>query len=422
MAPRTSSWPTLNNLPSTDRNIKRVDGWINARRKEDGAEGLWRVHDGLYDLQEWIPKHPGGSQWLEITKGVDITELFETYHLKGDVATQKLRTFYVRNASTPRSSPFTFKPDGFYKVLKSRVSKKISTINHSNILLKSKLVVDTFILLALLLCAESARRNSYYVAVLAGVSLAFGLVANHNFTHLKDNWRMYYIQLGLFSVREWRISHTVSHHCYANTVCDLEMTLPYPFIHWYPSKDKPWSVLWFSKLTPLTYPFSTIYLILGRTITLNNEKADCLSFIIPIVLMSAGNLSLGSVLTIWLLVITTMSSVFVFLGFNGAHHHPDNFHDGDEISQQDIDFGLHQLNACSERQIIGNSVVISMITFGDHSLHHLFPGLDHSLLPHIYDVFEETCKEFGLELKLRTYGEYVRGQFQQLVRTNPRKA
>lgn len=68
MAPRTSSWSVWNNLESTDYSMRSPDDWIKARYKEDGAEELWRVHDGLYDLQSWIKNHPGGSQWLEITK------------------------------------------------------------------------------------------------------------------------------------------------------------------------------------------------------------------------------------------------------------------------------------------------------------------------------------------------------------------
>lgn len=68
MAPRISSWPVWNNLISTDNNIRSADSWIEARRKEDGADGFWRIYDGLYDLKQWIHKHPGGSQWLEITK------------------------------------------------------------------------------------------------------------------------------------------------------------------------------------------------------------------------------------------------------------------------------------------------------------------------------------------------------------------
>jgi len=68
MAPRTSSWSMWNNVPSTDKDIKSADDWIEARRCEDGADELWRIHDGLYNLEQWISKHPGGPQWLEITK------------------------------------------------------------------------------------------------------------------------------------------------------------------------------------------------------------------------------------------------------------------------------------------------------------------------------------------------------------------
>lgn len=77
MAPRTSSWPVWSNIPSTDKNIKSADDWIEARQNDDGAEGLWRVHDGLYDLENWIPKHPGGSQWLQITKVVIVLSIFK---------------------------------------------------------------------------------------------------------------------------------------------------------------------------------------------------------------------------------------------------------------------------------------------------------------------------------------------------------
>lgn len=42
--------------------------WLEAKRETDGAEGLWRVHDGLYDLGSFVDSHPGGAEWLEMTK------------------------------------------------------------------------------------------------------------------------------------------------------------------------------------------------------------------------------------------------------------------------------------------------------------------------------------------------------------------
>lgn len=69
MTSRTSSWTFWSNTPSTDYSVKSADDWIEARRQEDGTDGkLWRIYDGLYDLEKWIHKHPGGPQWLKITK------------------------------------------------------------------------------------------------------------------------------------------------------------------------------------------------------------------------------------------------------------------------------------------------------------------------------------------------------------------
>jgi len=58
-----------------------------------------------------------------------------------------------------------------------------------------------------------------------------------------------------FIFSEWRISHVLSHHIYTNTVQDLEMSLLYPFIHWFPTIDKPFTVRLFPYLTPIIYPF-----------------------------------------------------------------------------------------------------------------------------------------------------------------------
>jgi len=86
-------------------------------------------------------------------------------------------------------------------VLKSRVKKKLSKINRRDVSIKSILVIDTWFFATLILCAAVAQTQSTVLALFAGISLGLGTVASHNFTHLKDNWRMYYIQLSMFSVR-----------------------------------------------------------------------------------------------------------------------------------------------------------------------------------------------------------------------------
>jgi len=41
---------------------------------------LWYVHGKAYDLQTFMNNHPGGEQALVMARGLNATELFETYH------------------------------------------------------------------------------------------------------------------------------------------------------------------------------------------------------------------------------------------------------------------------------------------------------------------------------------------------------
>lgn len=42
--------------------------WLKGRRADDNAEGLWRVHDKLYNLKDFVEFHPGGKEWLTLTE------------------------------------------------------------------------------------------------------------------------------------------------------------------------------------------------------------------------------------------------------------------------------------------------------------------------------------------------------------------
>lgn len=91
-------------------------------------------------------RHPGGRDWLERTRGQDITEAYEVHHIniektfpylppfplaltvdfdhngdEGDFdlflahCDRILKKCYVKDINTPRNSPFTFEDDGFYR-------------------------------------------------------------------------------------------------------------------------------------------------------------------------------------------------------------------------------------------------------------------------------------------------------------------
>lgn len=59
----------MNKYPSfRDETIKGCWKWLEGRREDDNAEGLWRVHDKLYNLRDFSENHPGGKEWIYLTK------------------------------------------------------------------------------------------------------------------------------------------------------------------------------------------------------------------------------------------------------------------------------------------------------------------------------------------------------------------
>lgn len=44
------------------------DMWLQDKQDTDGADGLWRIENELYDFSSYINSHPGGQDWLSMTK------------------------------------------------------------------------------------------------------------------------------------------------------------------------------------------------------------------------------------------------------------------------------------------------------------------------------------------------------------------
>ena len=87
----------------TDRDvvIKTSMRWLKAKAVDDDCGGLWRIHDDLYDFEKFIKIHPGGADWLSLTKGTDITEAVESMHALG-IPKKLLAKYRVRRATTTR--------------------------------------------------------------------------------------------------------------------------------------------------------------------------------------------------------------------------------------------------------------------------------------------------------------------------------
>ena len=52
---------------------------------------LYIIDGKVYDLKEWIPRHPGGSLWFARSKGRDISAPFHVYHPNIEKAVKVLK-------------------------------------------------------------------------------------------------------------------------------------------------------------------------------------------------------------------------------------------------------------------------------------------------------------------------------------------
>jgi fatty acid desaturase len=123
----------------------------------------------------------------------------------------------------------------------------------------------------------------------------------------------------------------------------------------------------------------------------------------------------GYIIFIWHSIITLGSFMYSLIAVNAGHHGPDRVHEGDEIKS--LDYGIYQISATMDRSEASSNLFMALTHFGDHLLHHLFPALDHALLPQFREVLFETCEEFNEKIVDCTIIQAVSNQFKQLGRT-----
>ncbi|PSN47115.1 Cytochrome b5-related protein [Blattella germanica] len=419
-----SSIPGLGRAPTYRKeNLRSASLWLKGKRTDDGIEeGLWRVHDGLYDFSSFINKHPGGSDWLNFTKGTDITEAFESHHIKESVRNY-LKQYYIKPATKPRFSPYTFHENGFYRTLKRRAQPIIANIPLGPAR-RSKIWLDMMMAITMSMSVLAATTYSYIVGFLAGFLMTFTVMGAHNFLHLRDNFRMYYLDISFMSSRDWRVTHALSHHMYPNTQLDIELCFNEKIFQWMPLKHKSWALRygsWF--YSPIIYALLFFLSFNARVASIISGsrpmRYDIVIPFIPLMLMYYfSGATFGETFFMWVWIVCVSSFIFGFLGFNGAHHHPNIFHDGD-TPRFDRDFGLGQIDAVRDHVELAHNLFIVLLTFGEHSLHHLFPTMDHTNLHHLYPIFHQTCKDFGVEYKPLRLKELIRGSYELLAKNEP---
>jgi cytochrome b involved in lipid metabolism len=318
----------------SDFSFKR---WLKEKAKDDNVEDLWRIHDTLYDFSDFVHFHPGGESWLRLTKGSDITELFETHHLSS-IPEKLLEKYKVSPSKTARNIKLTFYDDGFYKTLKGRVREVLKDIDIEKHEAKSKAIIDTLLILTLVSAVATALSKSHLLATLSGLLITWTVIAAHNFLHKKDNWRMKLFNLGMLTYKEARVFHAMSHHMYPNTYIDYEMLAFEPILNWLPdaTRKAPFLRLLSRIYEPVVFTFSSINEFAKRFRQFSKHRSymhkdDFILLIIPAIMILANPSNALIMLYLWFYMTLVNSFTYMMLGLNAGHHHPEIVHAGDFV-------------------------------------------------------------------------------------------
>ncbi|KAF5308058.1 hypothetical protein FQR65_LT06433 [Abscondita terminalis] len=405
---------------------KTTKKWVDEKRKIDDIGELWRIHDNLYDVSDFIEKHPGGKFWLEETQGMDITEAFESHHIKSDTPQLTLQKYFVKKATKPRASPFTFYENGFYKTIKRKARPILKTLP-KDCHKKSNMYTD-LLLLATFLCSWLANVfSSYYLIILASITCSFLLVAVHNYNHQRDNFRMLYGDLMMMSSREYRFIHILSHHAFSNSRGDLQLNFVYPVVNFFP-ESKSFFTKYFTWITctviffPIKLHLVGLINLLGVIINKKNYVNSLLPLLLPVAMYFGSGKSLWSTLGTWQLILVGTSILVTTIAYTTTHAHPDLYIEGDAMRpKEELDWGVGQLDTTFDRKDIMGNQFLSFVMFGDHALHHLFPTLDHAYLQYLYPLLEETLKEFNFKsINITTTPDIYLGFYRQAARELPK--
>jgi len=202
--------------------------------KHNSRQSAWVSVEGkVYDVTQWVDSHPGGSEYIELAAGRDITYLFDSYHPFTDKPSAVLKKFEIGTLKT-HEFPTYDKDTGFYRECKEAVGKYFKDNN-----LHYKSPFSGLWRMACILFVMYHAYNTIYfseanfivrlaLASLFGVCQALLLIhmmhdACHSAIGYNEVWWkiigrtcMDFLTGG--DMKHWHHQHVIGHHVYTNVM------------------------------------------------------------------------------------------------------------------------------------------------------------------------------------------------------------
>jgi len=404
---------------------------------------LWYVHGQAYDLQTFLGSHPGGKEALIMARGLNATELFETYHFARSPPEWILEKYRVNenNKHLDREAlkaalleieslsdmekkellgeKFLFEKDGFYAKIKAKAKDYFvkNNLTPRATLLWQTVAIFQLVLIAALMYPSFIMGNIWIAALFGAVKGVTAVGTGHAMSHyslFKGKWNIIIFRFGsplvLSNPTIWSTSHVISHH--VNTLTDIDLQDNYPLKRVQPALPH----LWFHKFqhfyiwpvylfglplwTAVDF-FSTIPTIFTgkhemRYFPLAQRIENLIVFGLNLLLTVAFPfffLEFYHALTVSVIA-NAVSSLIVVLQITVNHEVPDTM---SKLPDGKIDWGIHQVLTSHN---FSTTSLFWLHCSGGLNMqleHHLFPSVHYVHYHALAEIVKKSCAEYNLD-------------------------
>ena len=413
-----------------------IEVWVDMKT----ASQLWKIHGHYYDLEAFLARHPGGDV-IELGRGRDCTELWESVHLLSDTPRTLLARFRVEPPvdAEPELNIYEWQADGFYSTLRRRVREHFDGTD-------GKATPAYFVRWGLLVAAWAGFlvlglwQGSIVFAILAGLTIEIlDNTVSHDGSHnavSRKSWinklASYTQYIYFWAHPVWAHHHVFAHHSYTG-VQGLDPDLDNNFLQ---RKSQVQAVRWWHRgqgwLTWLYLPwFMTLVqsgaymfsLIFQKPIFGVPFKRDYRELSVAVALWTVSVVVHFVVpfmlLPFWqalaVIAVYYMTQSFYYWAAVAPNHdtlatvrHGEASTDIDTLRQSPIDWGEKQVRSTSNFRLLNATVTRHMNWFFGgiqyQIEHHLFPTISHCHYPDLAPIVMRTCREFGVPYEAPTWG------------------
>lgn len=404
---------------------KSVEIWNSDKRFADkilyGVEPqYWSFKNKMYDLSNFIDQHPGGTHWLKMTQGTDITDFVQIHHLDIEKIEEILKIYYVKDCEKkPEFLRFEWLEDSLFNSIRTRILKEFKAKGTSASLLAR---AQYFLLIFIFLCSFYLLflTQSPIFAVITGLLCLSMLGIGHNFIHQKPSLFRFCADLTLFGSYQWTISHALSHHTYANLELDIEIDAIEPFIYYLSNKPKNPIIniflghILFFFIGIFNYIRRFLFFFLGKD---KLQPENIIPFVEFLIIWSNAS-SFSWALQLWV-IMHGCASFHLILATFPNHRTSNHWSEGDPNPVKG--YAEHTILTTSDHSC-GLPLILAYLLFGgfnDHILHHLLPTIDRSVLLTMKPVLIEECDKFGIDYKESEFIKNFIGVYVGFFRNKP---